>query len=131
MSFSPWPIPIVGTLALAGFALTSLVGSPIRAPGVVLLAAEVQPVLVVSFYKPTRTATVRVRFAGAAPSGATVSAKMAMQGEFHVTSRTALKPTGDGHTLQARIRISMAGAWVVEVRYDRSRVVTAPLKVAL
>jgi len=128
MRASHWPASIVSAVATASFSLASLGGSDaLGAPTASKGAAK--PTVSVSYAKPTRTATVRVTFAGTAPPGATVSARMAMLGETHVVNRIPLKQTGDPHTLQATLRLSMSGAWTIQVIYGNSREIDIPLKV--
>ena|GEM_PF-5134892 len=90
-----------------------------------------KPTVSVSFARSTRTATVRVTFAGAPPPGVFVSARMTMRGEIHVVSGIPLKKTSDPHTLQARLRLSMGGAWTIEVHYGKSREVNVSLKIGV
>jgi hypothetical protein len=124
------PVSIVSAVAIAGFALAFLLGGGSNAPAAPALnASRAKPTVSVSFAKPSRSATVRVTFAAMPPPDVTVSASMAMRGVSHVINRVRLQKTSDPHTLQAKLRFSMAGAWTIHIRYDKSREIDVPLKV--
>jgi hypothetical protein len=123
------PVPLASVLVIAGFALALGSGSNTQAAPAVN-AGGAKPTVSVSFVKPSRMATVRVTFAGMPPADVTISARMAMRGEVHVVNRIPLKKTSDPHTLQAELRLSMAGTWTIQVHYDKSREVDVRLKVA-
>jgi hypothetical protein len=123
------PVSLASAVAIASFILAVGSRSDVLAAPVVN-AVVAKPAVSVFFAKSTRMATVRITFAGMPPAGVTISASMAMRGEMHVVNRITLKKTSDPHTLEAKLRLSMAGAWTIEVHYGKSREVDVSLKVA-
>jgi cytochrome c553 len=88
-----------------------------------------EPKISVSPEVPRDSAIVSVRFPGTPPSDAMLEASMKMGHSSHGPPPMRLKKTSDPHVLSARVPFSMGGAWMLKVRYDKSREVDMPINV--
>ncbi len=90
-------------------------------------AAGSGPTIVLSPENPVTTATLTVRFPGAVPAQVTAAAIMHMGVSTHEYT-ISLRPASDPHVLSGILRFTMAGPWIVEVRYG-STVIDKPIEV--
>jgi hypothetical protein len=75
------------------------------------------PVVTVVPSKNSSDALVSVTFPGAPPPGAQVQGTMEMGGSSMGTGWQPLQKTADPHTLRTKLNFSMAGSWMVRLRY--------------
>ncbi len=88
-----------------------------------------QPKISLSPARPRDSATVTVEFPGAPPADATVEAAMSMGHAKMGTYPIKLNKTSDPHKLSAKVPFGMGGAWMIKVRYDKTREVDVPIEV--